>query len=219
VFEAVDRDGGETHLKLVTEEDRTIREARAAFFAENGFGAGGGYDDAWQEAEFGPLPYRVPNPPARGAALRIHDLHHVATGYTTDWRGEAEISAWELGSGIGPVSYAWVTVVFGLFTGLVGHLGPTYRAFVRGRRSVNLFAYPFDAAWLDMSVGALQRYLRLSAEPHAATVKDRLLFAAWSGVALIYGAIAIPFVVLMVFGAALRQIHAGRCPLSTRVAA
>jgi len=204
---------------IVTEEDRTIREARAAFFAENGFGADGGYDDAWQEALFGPLPYRVPNPPARGAALRVHDLHHVATGYSTDWRGEAEISAWELGSGIGPVSYAWITIIFGLFTGLVAHPGPTFRAFVRGRRGLNLFAHPFDAAWLDMSVGALQRYLRVSAEPHVATVKDYLAFAGWSIVGAIYGAIAIPFVVAMVFAAAVRQIHAGRCPLSPRLTA
>ena len=69
------------------------RQARARFFRESGFAADGGYDEDWSDAEIGGLRYRVRNGPARRAALRLHDLHHVATGYGVDWRGEAEISA------------------------------------------------------------------------------------------------------------------------------
>jgi hypothetical protein len=41
---------------------------------------------------------RLPNSDARRKAVVLHDLHHVATGYKTDWTGEAEISAREIAS-------------------------------------------------------------------------------------------------------------------------
>src|SRR4029079_2157900 len=111
----------------------SVRTARTRFFASNGFPIDGGYDDAWADAQFGPVAYRVPNLPARSRALRIHDLHHLVTGYTTSWRGEAAISAWELGSGWGRHWYAWVIALFGFFTGLVAQPQATLAAFARGR--------------------------------------------------------------------------------------
>ena len=45
-----------------------------------------------------------PNGAARVRAVRLHDLHHVATGYATSWVGEAEIGAWEREAGRKPES-------------------------------------------------------------------------------------------------------------------
>ena len=42
---------------------------------------------------FGPVRFAFPNTAGRVRAVRYHDLHHVVTGYATDWTGEAEIGA------------------------------------------------------------------------------------------------------------------------------
>ncbi len=53
--------------------ETTLAAARAIYWQDNHFGEDGGD--------------------------RIHDLHHVLTGYATTWTGEAEIAAWALASG------------------------------------------------------------------------------------------------------------------------
>ena len=75
----------------------SLREARDLFFARSNLGPGGGYASRWVRVETKPLPFYFPNCSARVAAARLHDLHHIATNYKTDWPGEAEISAWEIG--------------------------------------------------------------------------------------------------------------------------
>jgi hypothetical protein len=212
---AIDAAPPKTHVDPVQGEDEvTVGAARAAFFRENHFPADGGYEDDFAEADFGPVRYRVPNTKARGDALRVHDLHHVATGYPTDWRGEAEISGWELGSRLGVAyPYAWVTVLFGVFTGVLGHLAATFRAFVRGRRSDNLYGERFDPAWLQRRLSTLRGELKVKDEPPRPTAGDILAFAGWSLVALVFGVVAIPFVVLMVLDAARRALTGG-CPFA-----
>ena len=76
-----------------------MREVRARYFAENGFGDGG-YDDRFVVLRVGGVPVLVfPNTKQRVPSVCIHDVHHVLTGYATRWRGEGEIGAWELASG------------------------------------------------------------------------------------------------------------------------
>jgi hypothetical protein len=196
------------------EHDLTVAVARARFFRDNGFPADGGYDDEFAEAEFGLVRYRVPGSKARGDALRVHDLHHLATGYPTDWRGEAQISGWELGSGLGFTHpYAWVTALFGLFTGILGNFLPTFHAFARGRRAQNLYGERFDPGWLEMPLQALRERLGASEPPQQSRLGDALAFTAWSAVALAFGVIALPFVVLMVLDASARRLST-TCPFA-----
>jgi ubiquinone biosynthesis protein Coq4 len=39
--------------------------------------------------------------------VRLHDLHHLVTGYPTDWKGELEISAWEIAGSCRGYVAAW----------------------------------------------------------------------------------------------------------------
>ncbi|MFT5681421.1 MAG: hypothetical protein ACI8RZ_002327 [Myxococcota bacterium] len=180
--------------------DPTVRHARARFFASSGFPTDGGYDDDWSEAAFGPVRYRVPNTLARRAALRRHDLHHVATGYAADWRGEAEISGWELGSGAGVYPYAWLIALWGMFTGLLYHPAPTVRAFLRGRHSDNLYCHGSGTeAVLSQPVSTLQQHLSVlpaSIDPWTgrsglARIADALALAAWSLLSLTFGVVSL----------------------------
>src|SRR6478752_6208121 len=77
----------------------TLREARDLYFRSNGFGEDGGYGDAWVDFKLGPVPFPFPNTAARIKAVKVHDLHHIVTGYRTNFVGELEISAWEIGGG------------------------------------------------------------------------------------------------------------------------
>jgi len=182
----------------------SLSRARDRFFVDNDFGPDGGYDAPHQDAVLAGVPYRTPNGPARAEALRRHDLHHLLTGYATDWQGEAQISAWELGSGgAGLVWYAWLIALWGLFSGLLGDPMGMLRAFVRGRGSMNLYAVRVDAALLErrvVDVGAslgVRSALHGRAFWHASVPLwkrglDAVAFAAWSVVSVAYVVSVLP---------------------------
>lgn len=140
----------------------TLREARRRYFAEGGLPADGGYDARWVVLRARGLPVGAfPNTRSRVRAVRLHDLHHVLTGYDTSWRGEAEIAAWELASGCRGYAAAWLLDAGAALVGLAIAPRATLRAFRRGRRTRNLYAEDFDEALLEEHVGPMRRRLGL----------------------------------------------------------
>jgi hypothetical protein len=143
----------------------SLRDAGAEYFRDNAFGADGGYGRRWVRLKLGPVPVWFPNTEGRRRAVRLHDLHHLATGYDTSVVGEAEIGAWELATGCADYHAAWVLNAGAVAIGLL--LGPRrlWRAFQRGRHSTNLYRLGFDERWLDEPVLALSRRLGLGDRP------------------------------------------------------
>lgn len=139
----------------------TVGDARARYFAENGFPPDGGYDARWVRVKLGPVPVWFPNTAARVRAVRLHDLHHVATGYETDLVGEAEIGAWELASGCRGYLAAWWLNLNAVVIGLLLSPRRVLRAFRLGRRSRNLYAEGWSEAVLGETVGRLRERLGL----------------------------------------------------------
>ena len=168
------------------DEALTLSEARAQFFEANGFGADGGYSARWVKLRAGPVRFAFPNTAGRVRAVRLHDLHHLLTGYDTDWKGEFEISAWEIASSCRGYAAAWLLNVGGLAGGLITCPRAVWRAFVRGRHSGNFYATGYSDALLASTVGDARRELRLQAEP-TASLADRAAFGLWSALALAYG--------------------------------
>jgi hypothetical protein len=167
------------------EESSTLEQARERYLADNGFSRG--YDEPWVRLRFaGRMVPIFPNTQARVAAVRLHDLHHVATGYATTWTGEGEISAWELASGCGPYLAAWMLNLGGFGIGCWIAPRRVLRAFVRGRHSRNLYTEGFDPARLSQPVGALRRELGLDRPTPAATAADLAAFAGWTSLGLLY---------------------------------
>lgn len=142
--------------------DLKVRDARQAYFDANGF-VNGGYDDRWVKLTAGPLRIYFPNIPARVRSVKLHDLHHVATGYDTTWTGEAEIGAWEIAAGCGRHWVAWLLNLNAIAIGLVIAPRATVRAFARGRRSRTLYRGAFEERMLEMTVGELREELGLAA--------------------------------------------------------
>ncbi len=168
------------------EPTATLREARTRYFADNGFGADGGYQSAWVDFMLGPVPFPFPNTPARVRAVRYHDLHHVLTGYATDFWGETDISAWELGAGCRDYAAAWQLNLGGLAAGALCRPVRTFQAFVRGRRSRSLYGLPFDEL-LQQTVGDVRQRLGISPANPRARFADFALFAATALVGLVVG--------------------------------
>jgi len=146
---------------MAASQHSTLAEARARYFRESGIEEDGGYARNWVRIKIGPVPIVFPNTEGRRAALLPHDLHHVATGYDTTLIGEAEIGAWELASGCRHYYAAWTLNLGAFLTGLVLAPRRVGRAFLRGRRSTNLYHLGIDAGWREETVGELRRRLGL----------------------------------------------------------
>ena len=138
-----------------------MSEARDLYLAENGFSIRDYYAPMFTIAIFG-LALKFPNTEAHKRAVPLHDLHHVLTGYGTDWIGEAEIGAWELRAGCNSFIVYFLNgsgVIIGLF------ISPrrVWRAFraARGQRTLYNDPAPYERL-LQMTVSELRKRLGIS---------------------------------------------------------
>lgn len=189
--------------------DDTLAHARDDYFRANGFGENGGYDDAWVDFKLGPIPMPFPNTASRKRAVRFHDLHHALTGYATDVLGEFEISAWEVASGCADHVAAWQLNLGGLVGGLLAAPRRTWRAWLRGRQSRNLYRARYDEELLGRRVADVRHELGLDAPPAPARAADvaLLALAAIAGLAigLVFLALIVPIAIVANVAALLRR--------------
>lgn len=168
---------------------QTLRQGRDAYFVAAGLPADGGYEDDWVKIELRGIPvFAFPNTAARRRAVPFHDLHHVLTGYRTDFSGEAEIGAWELASGCSGAALQLNLRVFGLLVPFRPRR--LFRAFVRGRHSRNLYdAARCDDALLNRPIDEVRGELGLPDGPAVPTAGDRRAYAGWAiaAIALVWG--------------------------------
>ena len=90
-----------------------INEALQIYFDRYHF-KNGGYDLKWFTIKMGPVYLPLPNFKSRVDAVKIHDIHHLVTGYEANMKGEVEIGAWEIASGCERYTAAWL-LNFGSF--------------------------------------------------------------------------------------------------------
>ena len=183
--------------------EMTLGEARAQYFEQNNFGTDGGYGEWWIKVKVWRLPIWLPNTAGRVRAVKLHDLHHVLTEYPTTWRGEAEISAWEIGAGGLRKYYAgWWLDIMNVAQGLVVNPVGVYCAFMRGRQSSNLYATEFDDEILTHLVGEYRWKLHLDASVKKPKAIDQLTFVFWvlMSIAVYFGSLLIGIAPLIVVG-------------------
>lgn len=156
----------------------TVFDARAEYFAANDFGDDGGYGRSTVTIYLFGIPIPFPNTAGRKKAVVFHDMHHLVTGYATDNVGEAEIGAWELGSGCSQVRAALVLNTGSLLLGVFKSPRKVFAAFVRGRQSSNLYGQD-PRALLTREVDDVARELGLTRSVRPATPGDRVAFAGY----------------------------------------
>ena len=167
------------------DDGMTMGSARQRYFDANGFD--GAYSERWVKLKAGPIPLYFPNAKGRRRAVKFHDLHHIATGYQTDWTGEAEIGGFEIGGGCGPFVWAWILNLQAMAVGLLVAPRALFRAFVRGRHAGTLYHQgDFEDAMLERSVGDIRHQLGLDRATPPTGVTDVVSFAFWSAVAMVW---------------------------------
>src|SRR5688572_29212059 len=84
-----------------------IKDALQVYFTRYHF-KNGGYDLKWFTIKMGPVYFPLPNIKSRVDAVKIHDIHHLVTGYEANMKGEVEIGGWEIASGCERYTAAWL---------------------------------------------------------------------------------------------------------------
>ncbi len=178
----------------------TMSEARAEYYKVNGFGDDGGDSLDWVPLQIWRFTIKIPNSNARRKALKIHDLHHVVTGYATNLRGESEIAAWELASGCRRMPAAFVLNLFALAIGAIIAPRLVLRAWARGRATKNLYPHDTVDALLPQPVATVRESLGLDAPAPAPRFADLVTFAptALLGAILLVAIVVGPLVGLFV---------------------
>lgn len=181
--------------------DLTLRDARTTFFRLSDFPPDGGYDDRWIKVKYLRFPVWLPNVENRRRAVPLHDLHHILTEYPTTWRGEAEISAWEVASGgLHGFWAAWILDLMNIAQGLLINPSGVYAAFMRGRGSRNLYGQPLTDQLLDSSIGEVRSRLHLDEQGREPDVRDHAALAFWTlaGVLTYLAAVLAPCLIVAI---------------------
>jgi hypothetical protein len=161
-------------------EHLSLRDARSLYFARNGLGEDGGYSARWIKTRlFDLVTLPLPNTPGHVRALKYHDLHHVLTGYATDFSGELLIGAWEVGGGCGRHFWSWFLNLQKLLVGTMSMPKSMLIAFSRGRRGRNLYDRRIDDELLSMSVARVREELGLDSDVRAIELAERIAYLGY----------------------------------------
>mgnify|MGYP001182685204 CR=1 FL=1 len=170
---------------FVYDPEETVRTVRSRYWRHNDFGEDGGESKKWEFFPIGPISIPIPNLEGRKKAIRYHDLHHVMTGYQTDFIGELEIASWEIGAGCGKMWFAWAINLQGLMLGFLCNPRRCARAWARGRRSRSLYDRTVDDSLLDMKVGELRAQTDMPDPSLVPTGADWLSYGLTAGLGIV----------------------------------
>lgn len=179
-------------------ESLLVREGLQQYFSLFKLG-NGGYDSPVFKIKFiGPIRLTLPNTSGRIEAVKLHDIHHVLNEYEARLKGEAEIGAWEIASGCGKYYAAWLLNFGALLYGIFLWPRLTFRAFVKGRRCLNLYhGTEYNNELLSMTVGALRNMLHINNDAQKINTSDIFVYTFW--VLLCLAAIISPAVIIYFF--------------------
>lgn len=143
-------------------ETTTLKDAMDVYFREKGFSLKDDGKFRFIKVKFYRLPVFIPHTKGRRKALVYHDMHHLLTGYKTNWAGEFQISAWEIGSGCKRYAFAWIINMVGILGGIFTSPWLTIRAFYRGLLCRNLYGKTLTPVLWATPIGELRKQLNLT---------------------------------------------------------
>ena len=176
-------------------DERLLCTALPDHLVASGLPADSGVSQRWVKVRVLGVPVVFPNFDARRAVLVEHDVHHLLTGYGTDWVGEGEIGAYEIASGCRHLWAAWFFNFGGFLFGLCLAPVRTWRAFVRGRRGTNFYGADRERV-LQRTVEQARCLLGLDRAVGPATLGDALAFAGWVAV-VVLAYVGVPVAVIV----------------------
>ena len=188
---------------LTFSDQSTPREILKEFYRNYNLGEDGGIGDPYVKIElYKNLAIYFPNFNERKKAVLKHDIHHLATGYTSVLKGETEISAWELSSGCFNYLAAFLINMHGMMMGVPFNITGIFKAFKKGRRTKNLYKSNFsNEELLDMKVSEIRKLLLLDtySENAKTTFMDVFLFLSFLLLGSVYSVLSLIFLPVIVF--------------------
>lgn len=168
----------------------TVQAALQEFYKENGFSEDGGSSQKIAWLKVGKFKVPMYNFKQRREQIWKHDLNHLLTGYGTDWRGEASVSAWEVATGGYGFSPVWLLIISGFMIGVFAYPKETFRAFVRGHfsKSHSILKVRKDGL-MNMNLKELRSATDLSETKHIQSRPIHLLKFAF--IALVFLSLAL----------------------------
>lgn len=180
----------------------TPRELLPEFYRQYELGEDGGNQIPFVKIKItGRISLYIPNIEARKKVVFKHDIHHIVTGYTSTFKGETEIGGWEIGSGCLNYWIAFALNLSGVMSGIFFNLRGVFRAFVKGRRTKNLYGDSIsDERVMDMTIQQIRQELFLDTyKATAGNLLDFLLFILLIVVGVIYtvlSVVLIPYILI-----------------------
>lgn len=141
----------------------TVKDALLIFYKDYQLKSDGGVRDPAVKVEIlKGISLYIPNVEARKKVVLKHDIHHMMTGYPAVMKGEIEISAWELSTGCFRYWVPLTLNTYGMMMGIPFNLKGVWKAWVRGRRTKNLYETNYsNEELLKKPVGELKNELGL----------------------------------------------------------
>jgi hypothetical protein len=178
---------------LQANEIQTPRQLLPSFYRQYQLGDDGGQSSSYVKVELTKkLFVYFPNFDARRKAVFKHDVHHILTGYTSTLKGETEIGAWEIASGCRHYWVAFILDLHGVMMGLLINPLGVYKAFVKGRRTKNLYddALP-DEQVMDTPIAEIRERLLLNNYSGKGNLIDMVLFLLLLLFGVVYSVLSI----------------------------
>lgn len=152
---------------------KTISDHLEKFYHDYNLGAEGGNQLSYVTLEiFSFFKIYIPNWDNRRKAVLRHDIHHLLTGYKSELLGEFEIAAWEIASGCMNHFAAYLLNSGGLVAGILIYPKSTFKAFIIGCRTSNLYQQSITVTKLKQStIEELKTLIGLDPLPSASLPK------------------------------------------------
>jgi len=171
-----------------------IKNILHSYFEEKELGESGGLYSDFYQAKIGGYSFLLPNTQGRKRALIRHDVHHLLTDYNVDFLGELEIGGWEVGSGCGNYWGIWLLNLIGMGTGVFLIPKRTFKAFLHGRRSSNLYHTKLSQEEVgEMKLEEIRDIIKFYPDIVKANFLDLMYFILWTILAWIVIILSPPY--------------------------
>ena len=168
--------------------ETTLQYQLDNFYEVNGYGEEGGINSDWIWLKFKYFSLPIPNIKGRRENVWRHDMLHILLDYPTTWRGEGQVAGWVLGSGgWGKFYVAWLFCLSVFAVGFVFFPKSTFKAFVRGRNTMSPYLLGIEKEKLYITdIDTLKKDFGFDKKEFVANFRDKILFIAWTLVAVLF---------------------------------
>ena len=115
----------------------TVHEALEVFYQQTNLAPNFKNKHLLVKAKIGRFPIYMPNFSLL-SNIYVHDINHLITGYQLTWKGEFELSAWEIAAGGWGKNYiAWYLCLMGVALGVFSFPKALWVAYKKGTKQTN----------------------------------------------------------------------------------